>query len=1162
MAAFRLRTRRRIDVDAAEVALAGSRRRRCAPPCWAWTWPLTLQEAVADIPAELTAFSRLHDIHSAAISDSGAAISFVSKQGTVALARSTDFSATNANPWHNKDVDPSRPMELTSLSVDLSRMRDWDRGEHRSPKHARSLCFFNIADPLTASVLEILAVGYSNGFVAFFDVARASLCAVTRPVLGEPVRRLRFVTSFHALDPIAFSADTSRYPYPTMNSGIFCVFGWSGLVGRLPTTAIYESIAANRYDEKGANWILWRLGAQVAVVDAAPCFSEPSSICEMDFLPSEGPLRVLAAGLNPPIALYSCGNYPAFSAREAARKAATAVFSAAKGVLYSRISSVVPASFSRFTGFDNASGLSAKVSEGETEDDVAKASLLASQFTRSWVDETETSSPFMRFGIRDVSQSARKSVSSVMNRRRLKQSLPESPTEIVSPGRSLKDHHRGLDLLLSPASMSPNSRLVQRCAVAPPPYSLVACCDVLGRILVFDFRDVCVLRVLKGYRDARVSWYMKNEPLLVAFAPRRAVVEIHSCIERRPHVLFKVDPGSFILQSNLYSVHVFTPKGILYELAPSKKTTDNSCHEGRSEPILIENGPKTPREELNGKRTGEVDGMGGTGPENSVRAPPGTELDKFLEFCRTGEASKAASMLDELATKSIKQVAYVMAALVCTSSMVRGEVHVAVASTAARLAANAGDVDLEVRFEAHSRLSEAFGLLAVECRAPGGDLGGNRSAMHSRLASNEILASHLLLFDDDTDIAPTNEGNSGTVSESAKLSRRTKSDVRTGSKDEYVEVYCERFILAHTLLPTIDTSRTDNHEYQIRSREDLSREERIWLARAYFRRLITVERLDLTRGSNPEPSASRDVFLALRDVLGFDFDDIASHFLDFFLWSSVDDLLNTPVDIEKSGLRYALDRLRCNTRRAEIDDMIVQACENTTRISNAMLLVRLCVVHENENNDDVDARYLCLIEQLGQALQLRAHVVGSKAEKGIKGRITARHFQGIPSEAEQQAVSLLANNGEDSRAAGILAGLSFRQPPLEWHELASVSEVALQAARRRMSILLDEDDYKRMSSNVARWIKESESTHMRPELSTIQVPEQSRSTVGSNERKAELKGIQTLLIAAHEHFPDTSIDAVRCLQLAEAINIIAADSTAGEEHDPVSQDTETPACSG
>jgi hypothetical protein len=115
-----------------------------------------------------------------------------------------------------------------------------------------------------------------------------------------------------------------------------------------------------------------------------------------------------------------------------------------------------------------------------------------------------------------------------------------------------------------------------------------------------------------------------------------------------------------------------------------------------------------------------------------------------------------------------------------------------------------------------------------------------------------------------------------------------------------------------------------------------------------------------------------------------------------------------------------------------------------------------------------------------------------------------------------------------------VAGLPFKHPAPEWHEKALVSEVALQVARRQMAVRLDESLLGELTPKLAAWICEADT-----KVSQNAVPR--AETVSASSLRAQIsdmKGIQLLLTAAHEHFPDTSIDAARCSQLQEGINLV------------------------
>lgn len=991
-------------------------------------------------------------------------------------------------------------MFLVPLVVDPGRLGDPSRAPADLFIRASSVALFDVADVVSDAVDLVVAVGYDSGAVVFFDTKSGHACAVTRPS-AQPVRRLRFVREFHVLPPRIDTQPYESYPYPTANSGLFCVFGWSGSVGRLPTRVIGDAMAAGRCDARGAGWVVWGLRSQDAVIDAIPCSSEPAAVCEVDPLPEEARLRVVASGFNPPIAAFSCGKAGVFSAKEAARKAAVAVYSAAKEVVYSRLSAFVP-SFVSMAG----------AGDGEESDEEEGAVSAMVRASIAWADEPDSSSPLVRFGLRDVSDTARKSVVNLLARRQARLRTSGSGNVIAGGGAS-SDILMPASASSTAAALPQNARLVQRCARAPLPCTLFASCDSLGRVLLMDARDLCVLRLLKGYRDAHVAWMSRNGPTLAILSPRRALVELHSPLESKRLAAFRIEPGTHLIESASFSVFCFTPSGFLYELGHGRKVGSS---EAEASAAAAAAAAATADLEEVGKRSARA--KEGKKEDASTTRPPTAETaDRFLHACKAGLTSVAVEVLDSCAMENVHHVAHLMAMLVCTSSYVRAGVHVAVASRAARIAADADDPDLEVRYEAHARLSEAFGLLAAEvvpdvlaAVPPPGLL---------RLCESDVFQDCVHACDE-------------------SLPPPVPVDEAQGEL-----VNCERFIIAHVVIPAVQTASADGRDYLLRPRDDLSESERIWLSRAYFARLLALDHNDLVRGADPEPASSRDVFMALHNVLGYSTDEMASHFVEFVLWSTLSELLSTPLALEQSGLRFVLRRLRFSKSQTVADDTIIHLCENTTRIGSAMLLVRLCVLEESPTSTVDSVRYLGLLEQLAQAIQLRKYVSGSEAESSVKGRITARHFQGVSSESERHAVSLLAEGGEDGRAADIFHGLHGKQPRLEWHDRASISEVALQICRKRMAGLFNDAMYSEIAPNVAKWIQEGGPSSSTP---TVVIPSSSSDILpvevdGLDEVatvSVELKGIQTLLIAAQDHFPDTSVDTVRCLQLAEAINVV------------------------
>lgn len=1091
-ASFRLRARQRLDPDFAVQLLGTAKRRRAAPPCWSWAWPLSPERATQPPPPAAADSTWLADVRAVAVADDATAVAFVSNTGKALLATSSALAIDEA------------PMRIVPLDVDGSRLHEPTVSAQQLCTLATSVAMFHVADAQSGALDLVVAVGYDSGAVAFFDASSAAVCAVTRPVSMAPVRRLRFVAAFHQVGSGMVSSSESRYPYSCENAGLFCVFGWSGTVGRLPMAYLVEAIASRRYDARGAGWVLWRLQSQDAVVDAIPCSSEPSAVLEMDALPSEAQLRVVASGINPPLAAFACGSYSAFSARDIARKAASAVFTAAKGVVYSRLSSFVPrfgygATPALAAPSSASASTSASAGTADDDDDESKAMFANVRASLSWADGADASSPLLKCGLQDVSDTARRSVTNVLARRHAIIQNQNFATSMSVTGPS------------SPRSAFPqNARLVQRLVNAPLPCTLFASCDTLGRVLLMDSRDLCVIQMLKGHRDAHVAWLARDGPTLAVLSPRRALVELHCPLDSKRLSAFRVEPGTMLIQSTSFAVFCLVPSGLLYELSPAKKVASLSVHSNGKR--KVSSSPPSEPAEADAKRGDAKRGdsenvamLDVDSVDTVFAAPPSSEtVEYFLQCCKAGQTSHAVEVLEDVVADDFRQVAHLMAMLVCVSSGVRAEVHVALASKSARLAAEAEEPDLQIRNEAHSQLSEAFGLLAAEV------LPGISAALAStgtlRLGSDDTFAADVHAFDEKTPAGYTVAAENDSVN-------------------------CERFILSHVVLPFDGASGPMGREYVLRPRDDLSGDERLWLSRAYFARLIALDESDLVRGSDPEPSSCKDVFLALGGVLAYGVDEICAHFVDFFLWSPVSDLLNTPLPLPQSGLRSALNRLRLAETQYAVDDTIILACENTTQIENATLLVRLCVVDETPSNAaDVDSRFLPLLQQLVQAVQLRTHVVGSHAEASVRGRITARHFQGVASEAERQAVSLLAEGGEYSRAAGILAGLSSKVPRLEWHEAASVSEVALQACRRRMAVLIEDSVYEEIAPSVSAWIKEC-----RSQPGPGDVPQ---CVNGAVRNTNELKGMQTLLIAAHEHFPDTSVDTVRCLQLAEAMTVI------------------------
>lgn len=121
------------------------------------------------------------------------------------------------------------------------------------------------------------------------------------------------------------------------------------------------------------------------------------------------------------------------------------------------------------------------------------------------------------------------------------------------------------------AKLPQNARVVERIVAAPLPCTLLATSDTLGRIFVQDSRDLCVLRVLKGYRDAQIAWLAQGGPLLAILAPRLNVLELHGPLEVKRIAAFRLLPGSMLVQSTSHHVFCISPDGKVYELMRTMK---------------------------------------------------------------------------------------------------------------------------------------------------------------------------------------------------------------------------------------------------------------------------------------------------------------------------------------------------------------------------------------------------------------------------------------------------------------------------------------------------------------------------------------------------------------------------------------------------------------
>lgn len=963
------------------------------------------------------------------------------------------------------------------------------------------------------------------------------MLAVTKLHSTYPVRRLRYYPAFH------HASKDVPYPAASANSGLFAVLGWSGTVVRLPADELSSLLssppgASPVVDAYGAGFYVWNLTMQDAVLDAVVCGSAPSFICDPDEAPPSAPLRLVVGGINPPVATYSVTADPAFSARATAARVASSFMSAARGFLFSRIAT-------------------ASEDTNEEPDDQREAVTGVARNVASWSDDPTSQPSFLKFS--DVRGTARKAFTTGFNTAlqgrlntvgnydrlatrsgsapygklvssshastnkasavagartlqfsKIKSSLgmdrrfPDSDS--VQRQNSISSSDGVTDLLTRSAR---NARVVERVFAAPHPCSLFATCDTLGRIFVQDPRDFCVLRVLKGYRDANAGWLAEGGPFLVVHAPRLNVVEIHGPLEQKRREAFRVLPGTLLVQTTCFRVFCVFPDGRLFEV----KTNEVSTEDVRGG-IDVSAGFRV-------NHVADLDANGTSvrtaSDENSADiegyAPEYELIGAFVEAVKSGKANQALECLQRVEDDSFK-VAHLMATLIACTAFTPADVHAALASKAGQIAAKLQNPDLVCRFEAHGRLAEAFQL--VEADAMPQDLSADRLRMSKygpRLLDDE-LGNGLVEFG-------MNELT--TNSPSAEIPGRSRKAGNSGIS----RVNCERFILSHYLVPTVDP-QVDN-EYEIHPRFDLSDGEQKWLAMVYFAKLLQPNSANVSTAGREHPTTG-EIFMALNHYIALSEAEITKQFVAFFLQSPLIPLLNTHVSIYASPLQCAVARIRSQFAQDVVDPIILDACETTTRIANAVLLVRLCAIHDVEALTDENTNpYVESLDRLNEVLVYRSLTAGSRVPQNVYECFTARRFSGTRGDAERHAVTCLIEVDDYDRVLRIFDG-SYGSRKLEnlgWHGAASVSEAALLACRKKAALLIEDTGEKVIPRNVVAWIRSIDSS----DLDTV-VP------IEKEERIGRLRMIRAIMISAHAFIPDSSVDAVRSLQLAEAMSAL------------------------
>lgn len=1118
---FRLQHRHTFEPLAVTHTLSLKAPRLSTPEQWDWVWPLQSVSADGENQADsksphdtLSTLSPVRHvwmsaIRTIAVSDDASYIAFVSHHGAVAVVRlNTGHPPTSLVP----------PPYLPPPAA-----QDWC-------STATALAFFEIdtSSSNSSKTRTVLSVGYDSGAVAFFDPSSAVLIAITKAHESHPVRRLKFCTALH--HPTA--NERIAYPQPSTNSALFALLGFNGTVARIMSDEIYGLLVRPSpvVEPYGAGWVLWNLSAQPAVFDIAVCGSTPSPIFEFDNASQTAPLRIVVAGLSPPLTVFSVTPDLAFSARAAAKRAATSVLSAARGFLFSRLAP-----------------------PDQTAYDESRTSVIAvARHVASWNDQRTSAFPVPNLA--GVPNSARvitagltrsfasrsshpvaSDVSTVLKRvytpRRAGSDIVRSSPPVHTTSQTQRNTVRSASAttidydtrrrqtafaseLLSSDLPRPakNARIVERVMTAAPPCNLLATCDSLGRIFIQDPRDFCVLRVLKGYRDADVAWMHEGAPALVVYSPRLDILEIHGPLEQTRREAFRVLPGSVLVQSTDFNVFCVFPDGRLFRVTRVKKEGNGVGNSQMSE--------SRPQNEQDWRTESNTVGLAS---EDTVHAREKFQkaydehsskyelTGVFMEAVKNGRGSQAVECLQKV-EKSIFLVAHLMATLVACAANVRAEVHVALSSEATDIAFRLKNPDLVCRFEAHRRLAEAFGLVVV-----------NENALNLAMDQMRIAKYGPRLLEDDLGSGLTEFGVEELTNNSAS-SRLSKNRIGTGESKVQVPT-CEQFILSHCLVPSVDL--TTEGEYQICPRNDLSDVEQLWLAKAYFVKLLELDYVDVPTAGREHPSTA-DVFLALGQHIGLSETEIVKHFVLFFLYMPLIPLLNTHVSTYASPLRCTISRIQSQFDRDTVDQILIDICENTERVANAVLLLRLYRAHnsgefETESHEE-------LARRLNEVLTYKRLVAGSDVSRETVEAFTARESSGTAGDAEMHAVTAFIASDEYNRAWKILNGGPHsirRMEEFSAAAAASVSEAALYACRRKVATLIDKTSESVLPKNVVSWIREADA---RADDEAISYNDESRTNI--------FHEIRAILLAAHTFIPDSSVDAVRCLQLAEAISAL------------------------
>lgn len=652
------------------------------PQEWSWTWPETLDTKTRE--------EELHDITTIAAGKGGDILVFVGGNGGCCVC-----------------VKEGGSCEVVALKCEEDRARVAEIFEMKG-------------------VGVVVVVGYESGVVRFFGVD-GRLRGVSK-VGDVEVTSIKFVASF------VFKGCVRDVEEDEENCGLFVRFGGKGLVGKVSVRGvrgILEESLKFGYVADGKGWVVWKLAHDCAV-DAAPAGEEPPAITEES---SDGSIRVVSVGVSPSIVATACSGEPSLSAGAVAVQAVGAIFGAARGLLYSKRGAV---------GVQQ---------QKATEQPVAGLASVSLDWNDNSAEHTDalqvqkSVQSYTRFNVRGNARRSVKAASSIIRSQVAKSAKAIGPNasnaaDLIRDSTGLKrprsrgsmDEPNSANMVSGNASngisrnnsrvtsvgenpltvrvraltrVFPNSRIAQSVSIPPQPSTLFAIADNIGRVALHDSRDLCLVRLYKGHRDAQLAWITGyKETLLAIYSPPTCTLSLYSPLknlraQHTPLISFQL-PSRSLMATNYtnYQLIFVAPSGHTFVLKLAKK----GGYENSASPVASE----------------ETD---------NIRQNQITKLfEDFIRFCKEENIEAACKMLSET---SSKESAYLLSQLVTRKDTdVSAECHGAVA----QFAAARSPVPVRYRFDAHFRLATAASLLS---RKSSGD---NESPTSTSPPSNPLIA--------------------------------------------------------------------------------------------------------------------------------------------------------------------------------------------------------------------------------------------------------------------------------------------------------------------------------------------------------------------------------------------------------------------------------------